>query len=128
MGVDEHNRVIGLDRVFAAGDVTSFPVKQGGIATQQADAVAEAIAADLGLRPSARPFDPILRAVLWTGAKPQYLYGMLSGGHGETSVFSEKPLWEREGKIVGQYLAPFLDSLPGVERPGAQTGALEEGD
>ena len=126
--VDEHNRVVGLERVFAAGDVTSFPVKQGGIATQQADAVAEAIAADLGLRPAARPFDPILRAVLWTGAQPQYLYGMLSGGHGETSVFSEKPLWEREGKIVGQYLAPFLDSLPGVERPGAQTGERQDGE
>jgi sulfide:quinone oxidoreductase len=124
--VDEHNRVVGLERVFAAGDVTSFPVKQGGIATQQADAVAEAIAADLGLRPAAPPFDPILRAVLWTGAEPQYLYGMLSGGHGETSVFSEKPLWEREGKIVGRYLAPFLDSLPGVERPGAQTGARHD--
>lgn len=128
VGVDEHNRVIGLERVFAAGDVTSFPAKQGGIATQQADAVAEAIAADLGLRPAARPFDPILRAVLWTGAQPQYLYGMLSGGHGETSVFSEKPLWEREGKIVGQHLAPFLDSLPGVERPGAQTGTLQDGE
>ena len=128
VGVDEHNRVVGLERVFAAGDVTSFPVKQGGIATQQADAVAETIAADLGLRPSARPFDPILRAVLWTGAQPQYLYGMLSGGHGETSVFSEKPLWEREGKIVGQYLAPFLDSLPGVERPGAQTGQRQAGE
>ncbi len=128
VGVDEHNRVIGLERVFAAGDVTSFPVKQGGIAAQQADAVAEVIAADLGLRPAARPFDPILRAVLWTGAQPQYLYGMLSGGHGETSVFSEKPLWEREGKIVGQHLAPFLDSLPGVERPGAQTGAPQDGE
>jgi sulfide:quinone oxidoreductase len=120
--VDEHCRVIGLDRVFAAGDVSSFPVKQGGIATQQADAVAEAIAADLGLAAAARPFDPILRAVLWTGRRPQYLYGMLSGGHGETSVFSEKPLWEREGKIVGRHLAPFLGSVAGTPAPGSQTG------
>ena len=121
--VDEHNRVCGLKRVFAAGDVTSFPVKQGGIATQQADAVAEAIAAEIGLVPAAPPFDPILRAVLWTGGPPQYLYGMLSGGHGETSVFSNKPLWDREGKIVGRYLAPFLDSLPNAPAPGLQTGA-----
>lgn len=120
--VDEHSRVIGLDRVFAAGDVSSFPVKQGGIATQQADAVAEAIAADLGLASTALPFDPILRAVLWTGEQPQYLYGMLSGGHGETSVFSEEPLWEREGKIVGRYLAPFLGSIPDAQQPGSQTG------
>jgi sulfide:quinone oxidoreductase len=126
VNVDEHNRVIGVEGIFAAGDVTSFPVKQGGLAAQQADTVAEAIAADLGIRSTARPFDPILRAVLWTGAQPQYLYGMLSGGHGETSVFSENPLWEREGKIVGQYLAPFLSSRPGVERPGAQTGARRQ--
>jgi sulfide:quinone oxidoreductase len=127
VGVDEHNRVIGADGAFAAGDVTSFPVKQGGLAAQQADTVAEAIAADLGLRPTAAPFDPILRGVLWTGEKPQYLYGMLSGGHGETSVFSERPLWEREGKIIGRYLAPFLSAIPGVERPGAQTGTRRPG-
>ncbi len=39
--VDEYGRVRGLDDVFAAGDITNFPVKQGGIATQQADAAAE---------------------------------------------------------------------------------------
>lgn len=121
--VDEHNRVVGMEGVFAAGDVTAFPVKQGGLAAQQADAVAETIAADLGFLPVAQPFDPILRAVLWTGAQPRYLYGMLSGGHGETSVFSDKPLWGREGKIVGRHLAPFLDSIPGAARPGDQTGA-----
>lgn len=44
--VDEHGRVRGLPDVFAAGDATDFPVKQGGLAAQEADAVAEAIAAD----------------------------------------------------------------------------------
>ncbi len=38
----------GLEDVYAAGDITSFPVKQGGIATQLADAAAQAIAARLG--------------------------------------------------------------------------------
>ena len=37
-----------MEGVYAAGDITTFPVKQGGIATQQADAAAEAIAAELG--------------------------------------------------------------------------------
>ena len=33
--------------VYAAGDATAFPIKQGGLATQQADAVAGALVADL---------------------------------------------------------------------------------
>ncbi len=73
VGVDEHGRVIGLDDVYAAGDVTSFPIKQGGVATQQADAVAEAIAAASRVAIEPEPFDPILRGVLWTGREPRYL-------------------------------------------------------
>jgi sulfide:quinone oxidoreductase len=38
--VDSHCRVHGVADVFAAGDITSFTVKQGGIAAQQADVVA----------------------------------------------------------------------------------------
>jgi sulfide:quinone oxidoreductase len=113
--VDEHGGLVGTERIFAAGDVTAFPVKQGGIATQQADAVARAIAADVGIDLEPAPFAPILRGVLWTGAKPRYLYGELTGGHGETSLLSESPPWpEHEGKIVGQYLAPFLVGVPDV--------------
>jgi sulfide:quinone oxidoreductase len=109
--VDDHCRVRGMPNAYAAGDVTSFPVKQGGIATQQADAAAEAIAADLGCEVSAQPFDPILRGVLWTGAEPLYLSGYLSGGHGETSSATDEPTWDgaAEGKIVARYLTPFLE-------------------
>ena len=39
---------LGMRDVFAAGDATAFPIKQGGLAAQQADAVAEAIAASAG--------------------------------------------------------------------------------
>ena len=46
--VDAYGRVMGVPDVYAAGDITSFPVKQGGIATQQADAAAESIAAAAG--------------------------------------------------------------------------------
>ncbi|HWO17107.1 MAG TPA: FAD-dependent oxidoreductase [Solirubrobacterales bacterium] len=120
--VDEHCRALGMDSVFAAGDVTAFPVKQGGIAAQQADVAAEAIAAEIGAPADSRPFDPILRGTLWTGEGPRYLYGRLTGGHGETSELTDHAHWEHEGKIVGEHLAPFLDSIPGAERPGSQTG------
>jgi sulfide:quinone oxidoreductase len=108
--VDEHSLVRGLQDVFAVGDVTNFPVKQGGIATQQADAAAEVIAAQIGNPVEPQPFEPVLRAVLLTGEEPKYLYGKLGGGHGETSTFSDDPPWRDEGKIVGKYLAPFLAS------------------
>jgi len=112
VGVDEHGRAIGCEHVFAAGDVTAFPVKQGGIATQQADAVAEAIVAEAGVELEPRPFDPVLRGVLWTGAEPRYLYGRPTGGHGEASSFGTEPQGTpQNGKLAGRYLVPFLDSL-----------------
>ncbi|MGB7685408.1 MAG: FAD-dependent oxidoreductase [Solirubrobacterales bacterium] len=108
--VDERSLVRDHQDVFAVGDVTNFPVKQGGIATQQADAAAEVIAAQTGSLVEPQPFEPVLRAVLLTGKEPKYLYGKLGGGHGETSTFSDDPPWRDEGKIVGKYLAPFLAS------------------
>ncbi len=65
--VDPHGRVTGVSQVYAAGDITTFPVKQGGIATQQADAAAEAIAASARRRrerapvPSGAPWPPAHR-------------------------------------------------------------------
>ena len=107
--VDEHCRVLKEERVYAAGDVTSFPVKQGGIAAQQADVAAESIAAELGAAVVPQTFDPVLRGVLWTGDAPLYLQGWLAGGHGETSTASAQPPWEGgTEKIVARYLTPFL--------------------
>ncbi len=115
--VDEHCRVAGARDVYAAGDVTSFPVKQGGIATQEADVAAEAIAAAAGIEIEPAAFDPVLRGTLWTGEEPRYLYGRPAGGHGEVSKLSREPLWpEPDGKIVGRFLSPFLDGTPDVAR------------
>lgn len=118
--VDDHARVPGPSHTFAVGDVTNFPVKQGGIATQQADVAAEAIAAELGRDAEANSLDPVLRGVLWTGVKPRYLFGWLAGGHGETSVASERPPWpvDNPSKLIGRYLTPFLAELSGSHGDG----------
>lgn len=123
--VDDHARIAGLAHAFAVGDVTNFPVKQGGIATQQADVAAEAIAAELGCEVEANPLDPVLRGVLWTGSKPRYLFGWLGGGHGETSVASERPPWpiDNPSKLIGRYLTPFLTELQTSSRPEPSSAA-----
>ncbi len=105
---DRHGRLPGLDGVFAAGDATTFPIKQGGLAAQQADAVAEAIAARVGVDIDPQPFRPVLRGVLSTGAASRYLRADISGGAGDDSTISTEPLWWPPNKLCGRYLAPYL--------------------
>jgi sulfide:quinone oxidoreductase len=126
--VDSRTAVVGIRDVYAAGDITSFPVKQGGIAAQQADAAAQAIAAAAGADVEPGSFRPVLRGLLLTGGVPRYLRRDITGGFGETSFVGEEPLWWPPVKIVGRYLAPFLADVAGVEAPpqtAAPPGALE---
>lgn len=106
--VDEHGLVEGELDVYAAGDVTAFPVKQGGLATQQADAVAEAIAARAGAPVSPAPFRPVLRGMLLTGGVPRYLRHGRAGSKQAVSEAADHALWWPPGKIAGRYLSPYL--------------------
>jgi sulfide:quinone oxidoreductase len=110
---DAHGRVPGLDDVFAAGDATTFPVKQGGLAAQQADAVAEAIAAAAGAQIDPQPFRPVLRGTLLTGGPTRYLRADISGGAGDDSTISEEALWWPPNKLSDRYLTPYLSSKTG---------------
>jgi sulfide:quinone oxidoreductase len=56
--IDSLCRVEGLERVWAAGDCTAFPVKSGGVAAEQADVIAGDIAAIAGADLEPRSFDP----------------------------------------------------------------------
>ena len=102
--VDLHGRVAGEDAVYAAGEATSFPLRQGGLATQQADAVAEAIAAECGAVDEPAPFRPVLRGRLLTSGAPLYLQARPSG----QSIASAHALWWPPEKVAGRYLAPYL--------------------
>jgi sulfide:quinone oxidoreductase len=121
--VDASGRVEGIEDVYAAGDVTTFPIKQGGLAAEQADVVAHTIAARLGL-----PVKEI-RA-------PRVLQARLLGGeHKDTTPRGAGALFLRTefdwrgqptrarlvraddagaakaAKVLGRYLVPYLETI-----------------
>ena len=122
----EGARVQGLGRTWAAGDGTSFPVKQGGIATQQADLAAAGIAAALGHDVEPGDQRPVLRGKLLTGTESINMRAELAGGAGE-SIVSSDYLWWPPHKVSGRYLAPLLaaDSLRIESEPPARSHDIE---
>ena len=111
---DAHARVIGHERIYAAGDGTAFPIKQGGLAAQQADAAAAAIAAAAGAVIEPQPFKPVLRGLLLTGHEPHYLRTDLTSGS-DSGATAERPLWWPAAKVAARSLAPYLAARPGLE-------------
>jgi sulfide:quinone oxidoreductase len=105
--VDEYGRVQGLPGVYAAGDAVDFPVKQGGLAAQQADCVAEHVAATYGASVDPSPFAPALRGMLFTGGEPLYMRSEVPGADPDVPG-AWYPLWWPPTKVAGRYLAPYL--------------------
>ncbi len=125
IATDAHGRVVGVADVYAAGDGTQFPVKQGGVATQQADIAAADIARRVGVTVETKAnFRPVLRAKLITGRGDRFLRGdEATGGRGASSEASDHALWWPPSKIAGAYLAPYLagpDAVPPPEREGLE--------
>jgi sulfide:quinone oxidoreductase len=112
--VDEHGRVDGAAGVWAAGDAVAFPIKQGGLAAQQADAAAESIAAHAGADVDPRPFHPVLRGVLLTGRGSQWIRRDLAADDSAGEA-QRHALWWPPTKVAGRYLAPYLAALEEAE-------------
>lgn len=110
---DTLGAVDGLDRVWAVGDATDHPIKQGGLAAQQADTAATAIAAALGAPVNPQPLQPVMRGLLLTGVTSAYLRT-----DGRRSDAGFDPLWWPPTKLAGRYLAPYLADRHG---PGPGT-------
>jgi sulfide:quinone oxidoreductase len=108
---DIHGELVDAEHIYAAGDATEFPVKFGGIAAQQADAIAEVIAARAGAPVTPEPFHPVIHGILLTADKPRYLTARITGGQGFSSEISETPSWSPPSKIAAKYLAPYLEQL-----------------
>jgi hypothetical protein len=106
--------VAGLETVWAAGDATWFPIKQGGLAAQQADTAARSIATRAGAHVPIEPFQPVLRGVLVTGGTPDFLRS--SKGHRDANVAAVgHELWSPPTKVAANYLGPYLASALGKD-------------
>jgi sulfide:quinone oxidoreductase len=102
LATDDHGRVLGVPDVYAAGDVTAFPIKQGGLACQQADAAAADIARRAGAPVQPEPFTPVLRGLLLTERQALHMRdGEVAG----------RALWWPPTKIAGRELAGYLEGL-----------------
>jgi sulfide:quinone oxidoreductase len=108
--VDRYGQVVGCRHAWAAGDATAFPVKQGGLAAQEADAAAESIAVRAGADVEPQPFRPVLRGMLLTGRGPDWLRAEIAGGGGEAAA-ERHALWWPPTKVAGRYLAPYLREI-----------------
>ena len=114
--VDAHGRVRGLRGVYAAGDGTNFPIKQGGLATQQADAVAEAIAAEVGAQRRARAVPPGAARRCCSPAATTATCATRSPAAAARARWPAHALWWPPTKIAGRYLSGYL-----FDRDDAQT-------
>jgi sulfide:quinone oxidoreductase len=114
--VDNSFQVHGRDDVFAVGDGTAGAYKQGGLAAQQADVVADQLAARAGAEHPPRPYRPVMRALLRTVHGPRYLRAEPPGGARSAEV-SDRCLWWPPSKVAARWLTPWLAARELESRP-----------
>jgi sulfide:quinone oxidoreductase len=132
--VDAAARVEDLLDVYAAGDMTSFPVKQAALAAQQADVIARSIAVQDGIDLAVPPtvdHGRMIEAQLLGGAQTLVMKARLDGHgapHPSLGSASATPMREpgsADGKISGRYLRSYLTgrgvSARRVRHTGDQT-------
>jgi sulfide:quinone oxidoreductase len=113
VATDECGEVLERAGVFAIGDVAAFPVKQGGLAAQQADVVAATLAARAGAVVEVPPLRHVLRTVLLAAGEPLFLRAELGrdgtpvpSSHGFDAE-ADAPWWP-PAKVFGRHLSPWM--------------------
>lgn len=110
--VDGFGRVQGTDRIWAAGEVTSFPVRQAGIAAQQALAVAGSIAAHAGVDVESSPFRPAIHGRLSSHGGGN---GAANGANGGSAT-----LWWPPEQLAGEHLSAHIGAKIAVSPPSGE--------
>jgi sulfide:quinone oxidoreductase len=126
IAVDDAFRVRDGDDLFAVGDATAGAYKQGGLAAQQADVVAEQIAWHVGAEHAPRPYRPVLRGLLQTAHGPRYLRAEPPGGATSAEV-SDECLWWPASKVAARWLTPWLAARGLEDRPRPTPRRLTSG-
>jgi sulfide:quinone oxidoreductase len=124
--VDDAFRVRDDDDLFAVGDATVGPYKQGGLAAQQADVVAEQIAWQVGAEHPPRPYRPVMRGLLRTADGPRYLRAEPPGEPTSAEV-SDQCLWWPPSKVAARWLTPWLATRDLEDRPPPAVRKLPTG-
>ncbi|MDX6702378.1 MAG: sulfide:quinone oxidoreductase [Baekduia sp.] len=114
LAVDADGCLIGAPDVYAVGDCTDFPIKQGGLAAQQADIVVEHLAARAGAPVTPGLLHPVLRARMLTGERDLWLRRDLDDVEDQGTVAAHA-LWWPPDKVAGRWLAPYLAALDDTE-------------
>lgn len=118
IAVDDTGLVAGVPDVYAVGDATDRPVKQGGLACQQADVTAAHIAARAGAEVEVPPLQQVLRGRLLTGGRDRFFRRETATA---TATVAEEPLWWPPTKVTGAHLSPYLAEKDLVHLPSRET-------
>lgn len=112
--VDACGRVEGLEDVYAAGDLTTCPIKQGGLAAQQADVVVQTIAGSLGIPVKQVRSSQVLSTRMLAGERAVLLrteFDWAGQPEGATLVRADDGHTAKAAKVLGRYLVPYLETL-----------------
>ena len=113
--VDEHCRVSGSERTWAAGDCTPLPLKHSMLAVTQADAAADSLVAAATAEVEPPAFVPTLTGILVKGAAGRWWAesaGLPKGADAATHC-----LWWPSGKVLGGRLARYVARRDRSARP-----------
>jgi hypothetical protein len=109
--VDATGAIRGVPSAYGAGDATTVPYKQGGLAAQQGALAARAIAATAGAEVAEVQPHPTLRARTGTGLGATWFETHILASDERAAVVAHTPLWRPPTKVSMPYLATYLERV-----------------